>query len=234
MAEKSTIARRSFLKATGGAASAVALTGTAAGTDAATHQEGDGGGTLNLISPTMSTLDPIKATDTASRRVIQQVFDSLMNYPNGEVEVEPQLAESFETSDDFTTYTFNLKQGAQYHGDFGEVTAQDFVYSWERLAASEQSRRSYFILDSVGVQHETDDESNYKLGSIAAEALDDHTLEVTLEEPFHSVLPMFAYTAFAALPDLFRWNVAVSDHLAGAKLRQQLRVQAVVFRLNDA
>ena len=200
MSEKSNMSRRSFLKATGGAASAVAITGTAAAESSETRQD-DGSGTLNLINATMSTLDPIKATDTASGTVIQQMFDALMNYPDGRIEVEQQLAQSYEISDDFTTYTFQIKEGAPYHGDFGEVTAQDFVYSWERLAASENSRRSYFILDSIGVQHDTDDEDNYVPESLAVEAVDDYTLEFTLEEPFHATLPMLAYTSFAALPE---------------------------------
>jgi len=206
MSEKSNMSRRSFLRATGGAASAVALTGTAAGKATATTEQdgGDGGsgGTLNLINTgTMSTLDPVKATDTASGRVIQQIFDALMNYPDGAIEVETQLAEGFERSDDFRTYTFNLKQGAQFHGDYGEVTAQDLIYSWERLAASDNSRRAYFILSSIGVQHETDDEGNYQPGTLALEAIDDYTLEITLEEPFHATLPILAYTSFAALPE---------------------------------
>ena len=210
MSEKSNMSRRSFLKATGGAASAVALTGTGAAQDTTqqettTGQDGGGGSgsTLNLINRSMTTLDPIKATDTASGTVIQQVFDALMNYPFGEVEVETLLASDYQTSDDFRTYTFNLKEGATYHNG-NEVTAQDFVYSWERLAASEESRRSYFILESIGVEHEMtqrDGEEVYQPGSMAVNAVDDYTLEMTLAEPFHATLPMLAYTSFAALPE---------------------------------
>ncbi|WP_115863952.1 ABC transporter substrate-binding protein [Halorussus litoreus] len=226
MSEKSNMSRRSFLKTTGGAATGVAMAGTAAGQDTTTQEGDDGGqqtttqdsgggegGTLNLINSTMTTLDPIKATDTASGRVIQQVFDPLMNYPDGAIEVQTLLAQGYETSDDFTTYTFNIKQGAQFHDDYGEVTAQDFVYSWERLAASEESRRAYFILESIGIQHETEtvtettgegdtqERETYVPGTLAVEAVDDYTLEVNLAEPFHATLPMLAYTAFAALPE---------------------------------
>ena len=76
MSEKSNVSRRRFLKATGGAASAVALAGQAAGQQTTTTQQGGGGGgqggnqTLQRINSTMSTLDPIKATDTASGTVI--------------------------------------------------------------------------------------------------------------------------------------------------------------------
>lgn len=164
-----------------------------------TRQEDEEGATLELINSTMSTLDPIAATDTASGVVIQQLFDALMNYPNGEIEVEPLLAEDFEVSEDFTTYTFQLKEGATYHnGD--EVVADDFVYAWERLAGSENSQRDYFILESTGVVHETED-GEYVPGSLGVEAEDDYTLTVELEEPFHSTLEMLAYTSFACYPE---------------------------------
>ncbi|RBI62123.1 ABC transporter substrate-binding protein [halophilic archaeon] len=209
MSEKSNVTRRRFLKATGGAASAVAIAGESVAQQTTEQQttgqgtEQDGGGsdrTLQLINSTMTTLDPIRATDTASGTVIQQLFDSLMNYPNGEIEVQEQLATEFNVSDDFTTYTFNLKQGATFHnGD--EVTAQDFVYSWERLAASENSRRASFILDSIGVAHETTNDGSYEPGTLAVEAQDDYTLQMELQEPFHATLEMLAYTSFAALPE---------------------------------
>jgi peptide/nickel transport system substrate-binding protein len=205
MSEKSNMSRRRFLEATGGAASAVALTGTVAGQETTTGggdgQDGGGDGEqLDLINRSMTTLDPVAATDTASGTVIQQIFDPLMNYPEGALEVETLLATDFQRSDDFTTYTFSLKEGATFHnGD--EVTAQDFAYAWERLAASESSRRAYFILSSIGIQHETDGDGNYVPGSMAVEAVDDYTVEMTLSEPFHATLPMLAYTSFAAVPE---------------------------------
>src|SRR6056297_2940029 len=158
MTDTDNLSRRRFLQATGGAASAVALAGCTgdsddSGSETTTSDEGEstttsgdsgnqqppeGENVLRLINSTMTTLDPIKSTDTAGGRVIQQVFDSLMNYPNGEIEVENQLASGHEVSDDYKTYTFSLKEGATFHnGD--EVTAQDLVYSWERLAQSSNS-----------------------------------------------------------------------------------------------
>ncbi len=206
MSEKSNVSRRRFLEATGSAASAVALAGQAAGQQTTTTQQGGGGGgqgdgkTLQRINSTMSTLDPIKATDTASGTVIQQIFDALMNYPDGRIAVNNLLAESHEVSDDFTSYTFNLKQGATFHnGD--EVTAQDFVYSWERLAASENSRRSAFILENIGVEHETTQDGDYRPGTLAVEAQDDYTLTMETSAPFHATMELLAYTSFAALPE---------------------------------
>ncbi|WP_435197591.1 ABC transporter substrate-binding protein [Natronomonas sp. EA1] len=212
------LSRRRFLQATGGTAGAVALAGCTGGEDTPTPTEepteGGGsteeptetstpapqkGGTLELINSTITTFDPIKATDTASGRIIQQVFDALMNYPNGETAVVKQLAESYETSDDFTTYTFNLKQGATFHNG-KEVTADDIIYSWERLAGSDNSNRVYFILDSLGIKHETDSDGNYVPGSLAVRAPDKYTLEFDLQQAFASTLSMLAYTSFAAIP----------------------------------
>jgi len=222
MTDTDNLSRRRFLQATGGAASAVALAGctgdgsqseteattSSGGSGETTTSSGDGGDDvtevgdnyLKLINSTMTTLDPVEATGTASGTVIQQVFDGLMNYPNGEVEPETLLAADYEVADDFQTYTFTLKEGVEYHnGD--EVTANDFVYAWERLAASEHTSRAYFILDSIGVEHDTDDEGNYVAESLALNAVDDYTLEISLSAPFHATLPMLAYTSFAAIPE---------------------------------
>jgi peptide/nickel transport system substrate-binding protein len=214
MSEKSNMSRRSFLKATGGTASAVALTGTAVGQETTpegteTGQETQAqGGELNLIGRTITSLDPIRSTDTAGGRVIQQMFDGLMNYPQARIEIEQLLAQDYQVADDFTTYTFNLKEGATFHNGT-EVTAQDFVYAWERLAGSPNSRRAYFILDSLGVQHETttettdegEEEEVYQPGTLAVRAQDDYTLQFDLNRPFHAALEMLAYTAFAAVPE---------------------------------
>jgi peptide/nickel transport system substrate-binding protein len=220
--------RRRFLKATGSAAAAVAVAGctgddgsdgnateATAGNETAVGggNESDNGSegtqdvevegdTLSLINSTMTTLDPVAATDTASGIVIQQLFDPLMNYPDGETSVEPLMAKEYTTSDDQTTYTFTLNE-ATFH-DGSKVTAQDFVYAFERLAASPQSKRAYFLLDSLGVDHQTktndDGDSVYVPGSIAVTAEDEQTLKMELSRPFHATMEMLAYTAFAPVP----------------------------------
>ncbi len=204
MGDQTTQTRRSFLKATGGTAAAVATTGfAAAGSAAAQNQDG---GQLELIAGTMTTMDPIAATDTESGRVIQQMFDGLTNYVNGQVTVDNLLATGSELSDDRTTWTFDIKEGATFHnGD--TVTASDFVYAWERLTVSENSRRAYFVTDSLGIVHETDDEGNYQPGTLAVEAVDETTLQFELEQPFHSTMEILAYTSFAAVPEGFVGDV---------------------------
>lgn len=219
MSDTNSLSRRRFLQATGGAAGAAALAGCTGGdsTETPTEEPSDEdtpmesptatetpneinrGGQLELINATTSTFDPVANTDTAGGRVIQQVFDALTNYPFGQAAVENQLAESYETNDDFTQFTFTLKDATFHNGD--PVRAQDFVYSWERLAGSENSRRAGFLLDFLGVTAETDSEGNYVPGSLGVEAADDSTFVVNQEEPFASSLEMMAYTSFAAVPE---------------------------------
>ena len=206
MSEQSHTSRRTFLKATGTAAAAAALPGAAGatGSDAesrdtnANVQQQQGGDTLKLVEATMTTFDPVAATDTASGTVIQQVFDALMNYPNGEIEVEPQIATDYQTTNNFSTYVFDLQEDVQFHNG-QQLTAQDFVYSFERLVASENSQRAYFALDSLEIKHRTDDQGNYVPESLGVNARDQYTLEINLRQPFHATLEMLAYTSFAAV-----------------------------------
>jgi ABC-type transport system substrate-binding protein len=196
------VSRRAFLQGTGGVAAAAAVAGCGGGGDggaeAGADTEGTGRGdpdpdaVLTLINSTITTLDPVAATDTASGAIIENVFDGLMNYPNGVAAVEALLATEYETSDDFTTYTFSLGD-AQFH-DGTEVTAEDFVYSMRRLAFSDNSRRTRFVLDSLGVTQPEE-------GELGVSAVDEETLEIRLEEPFHAVLEMLAYSSFAAVPE---------------------------------
>ncbi|MFD1513162.1 ABC transporter substrate-binding protein [Halomarina rubra] len=224
MTDSSGLSRRRFLQATGGAAGVAALAGCLGlggddGNDGGNDSDGNGngngtgngggdgnestpepqsGGTFRMINSTMTTFDPVAAGDEASGYVVTQIHDALMNYPNGDTSVENLLASNVERSDDDTTYTFTLND-ATFH-DGNTVTAQDFVYSFERLARSPKSVRSYFILDSLGIAHETDGDGNYVAESLNVSAEDEKTLKITLAEPFHMTLQMLAYSSFAVIP----------------------------------
>ncbi len=202
MTDNTGLSRRGFLKATGGAAAAVSVAGCIGsddGGDSGDSQTPQKGGTLQLINSTMSTFDPVAADDTASGRVIQQLHDPLVNYPHGEVEVQNLLANSVETNEDKTVYTFTLKEATFHNGD--PVTASDVVYSFERVAGSPHSVRSDFILSSIGVTHDTDSDGNYQSGSLGVTAVDEKTVEMEIEQPFHAVLEVLAYSAFAIVPE---------------------------------
>ena len=157
------------------------------------------GRTLERINATNGSggFDPVKSGDTASGTVVQNIYDGLMNYPNGETVTESLLAAEFETNDDFTEYTFTLQDATFHNGD--PVTAEDFVYAFERLAYSPNSVRSYFILDSLGVKQEGGD-GDYADEDLAVFAEDEQTFRIELNQAFHATLQMLAYSSFAVYP----------------------------------
>jgi len=112
---------------------------------------------------------------------IKNVYSSLLNHvPGSLTEVAPDLATSWEVSDDGLVYTFTLRQGVQWHDGFGEVTAEDVKYSWERLldpATGATSNTDLRIVESMRV-------------------VDPYTFEVTLRQPSPSFLPIIANSAY--------------------------------------
>ena len=78
------------------------------------------------------TLDPALDYETAGAEVIQNTYETLVYYEkNDPTKFIPQLAESWEISDDGTTYTFKIRQGVKFHnGD--EMTPEDVAYSFRR------------------------------------------------------------------------------------------------------
>jgi peptide/nickel transport system substrate-binding protein len=63
------------------------------------------------------------------------VGEQLIDIRSGGTEIINVLAETFEASEDGLRYDFTLKQGIQFHGEWGEVTADDVKFSFERSAA---------------------------------------------------------------------------------------------------
>lgn len=219
MTDSDNLSRRRFLQGTGGVAAAATLAGCGDGgqdtttttssetTTTSTGAPSEQSKTYQLVGSSARTFDPVAATGTASGTVIQNVFEALTNYPNGQTNVQNLIAKSVEVADDDVTYTFTLKEGLTYsNGD--EVTASDFVYSFERLAASDNARRTSFILGDLNIKHETEtvtvdgeEQTQYKPGSLAVSADGNYTLNIELSEPFHASLEMLAYTSFSAIPE---------------------------------
>lgn len=165
--------------------------------------EVDGDDELNMINSTFDELDPIMSTDTASGVVINQIYETLTHYPNGVAEMENKLLDSVEVSEDGLTYTFTIKDGVEFHGG-EELTADDVVYSWRRLAESPNSERANFILGGagfLGLVHETDDDGNVVPESPAIEAVDDMTVEMEIREANPGVLDIVTYDGFAIVPE---------------------------------
>lgn len=78
------------------------------------------------------TLDPQAATAANDFRISANVFDGLVRFKDGTLEVEPALAENWEISEDGLTYTFHLREGVRFH-DGSDFTAEAVKFTFERM-----------------------------------------------------------------------------------------------------
>lgn len=113
--------------------------GTKAGTSASgTKDAAPSGGTLKVrVTDDIASLDPAFGSTLTDSWVLGQVGERLINYEvtaSGEGKITNELAETFESSADGLTHDFVLKEGVLFHGDFGEMTADDVKFSFERIA----------------------------------------------------------------------------------------------------
>ncbi len=77
-------------------------------------------------------LDPAACYDTASGQVLQNIYETLVFYDGIATDkFVPQLAESWEVSDDGTVWTFKIREGVKFH-EGGDLTASDVAYSFQR------------------------------------------------------------------------------------------------------
>jgi oligopeptide transport system substrate-binding protein len=154
----------------------------------------NGQGVLNLWDTGPLTLDPAISADISSHVYVMQIFSGLVRLDQ-ELNIVPDIAESWETSLDGKTYTFHLRQGVKFH-DGREVKAADFKYSWERACdpATGSGTAATYLGDIVGAK----DMLAGKTGEISGvKVLDDYTLQVTIDAPKAYFLDKLAYpTAF--------------------------------------
>src|SRR3954471_9169313 len=90
---------------------------------------------VGMAAQDVGRLDPHFATSTIDRVVVGWMFNGLVRFPPGSIDpaaIEPDLAERWESSTDGRTWSFFLRRGVQFHGGFGEVTADDVVFSLKK------------------------------------------------------------------------------------------------------
>ncbi|WP_269581547.1 ABC transporter substrate-binding protein [Roseibium sp. Sym1] len=78
------------------------------------------------------SLDPHAVTAVNDFRILVNLYDGLVRYKDGTLEVEPSLAESWTISDDGKTYTFKLKEGVTFH-DGSPFNAEAVKFNFDRM-----------------------------------------------------------------------------------------------------
>jgi len=129
-----------------------------------------------------ATMDPHVATAVNDFRILVNIYDGLVRYKSGTLEVEPALAESWEISDDGTVYTFDLREGVTFH-DGTPFHAEAVKFNFDRM------------LDEEHPLHGT---GPFPLAFFFSaieqtEVVDDTTVRFHLNEPYAPFLSNLAY-----------------------------------------
>ena len=112
-----------------------------------------------------------------------------------QLNLTPDLAESWDVSVDSKMYTFHLRQNAKFHNG-KPVTAQDVLYSLERSASPELASDTAltYLGDIVGIHEYAQGQADHIAGLTV---VDDHTIQITIDEPKPYFLLKLTYpTAF--------------------------------------
>jgi peptide/nickel transport system substrate-binding protein len=146
--------------------------------------------------------------NNSSGFVMATIYDCLVNYKSGTVEVGPGLAESWGVSDDGLTYTFHLRKGVTFH-DGTAFNAQSFVKGLDRLKKDDPNS----IYNTGPVESYID----FTYGAVDSyKAVDDNTVSFHLKNAFSPFLTSLAMV----------WNGVVSPD-AAAKLGKEFRSKPV-------
>ena len=117
----------------------------------AQEEEGKKDGVLDInIASEPETIDPQLNTAADGAIMLNHLFESLIRWDddgNGNAVLKPGMAESWEVSEDGLTWTFKLRDAKWSDGK--PVTAEDFVYAWNRLVDPKTGADYEYMLDMV-------------------------------------------------------------------------------------
>jgi oligopeptide transport system substrate-binding protein len=142
--------------------------------------EGKAGQQISVcVGSEPKSIDPTLNNAVDGATMIIHAFEGLTKLDKTG-KVVPGMAKSWKQNDDGTVFTFTLRDAKWSDGQ--PVKAQDFVYSWRRAVdpatAAEYSYQLYYIKNGQAIN-----EGNGKVEDLGVKAVDDKTLEVTLEAP---------------------------------------------------
>lgn len=188
----------------GTATTSASTSGSDTGTTAESSAAGGDPKILNImVEIEVESLDPQEATDGTS-------FEVMANYTDGLTQMDadgaavPAIAEKWDINDDGTVYTFHLREDANWSNGT-PVTASDFVFAWQRAVDPAMASEYSYMLSDIGqvknaaaiIAGEVDK------SELGVKALDDKTLEVTLEVPVSYFLSLMYFPTFYPVNQAF-------------------------------
>jgi peptide/nickel transport system substrate-binding protein len=141
----------------------------------------------------ITSLDPAYARTQENIRTVNQLFNGLLQL-DSDLNVVPSLAKSWSISEDSKTYTFVIRKGVLFHNDpiFNgiqrTVTAQDFVYSLQRIIDPEVASDGAWIFNGIIA-----DQNPFS-------APNDSTFQIRLTKPYTPLLSMLTMAYCSVVP----------------------------------
>ncbi len=173
--------------------------------------------TLNFpLSANVKGLDPVGLTDVYSNYVVSQIFEPLFDYHylKRPLQLKPLLAAEMPTvSKDGLTHTIKIKPGVKFQdseafpdGKGRELVAEDFIYSWKRIADPANQSENFWIFDNriVGFNEWREKikkgEVTYDTPIEGLKATDKYTIVIKLKKPYYQLNYVLAMASAAAVP----------------------------------
>jgi len=174
-------------------------------------------------------LDLAQATDGESIKAGIQIFENLVKFGNDSMDVEPQLAESWDVSKDGLTWTFHLRKGVKFH-DGTDFNAQAVYDSFARIIDKEHPFYGYgkWKYLSLSLQYVT-----------AIKIIDDHTVSLTTQMPYAPLINNLALWLCPILSPkaMAEYKDQIGMHLVGTgpfKFVKWVKDDHIILVRNDA
>lgn len=173
----------------------------------------------------ITSLDPAFAKDLRNIWVSNQLYNTLVQLDD-ELQIKPDLAESWEISEDGLTYTFHLRKDVFFHENkiFGNdstrmMNAADVVYSLNRLVDPKLASPGSWVMREVE----------------SVEKIDDFTVKIQLIETFPAFLGILSMTYCSVLPvEMEKLNFLKEPIGTGPfKFKRWQTNEKLVFRKNE-
>mgnify|MGYP002098370789 FL=1 len=145
------------------------------------------------------SLDPNKIEGVPEANISRDLFEGLLNTSPKDGHPIPGVAESWDNKD-FKVWTFHLRKDAKW-SDGTPVTAEDFVYSWQRLANPNTASPYASYLQYGHIANIDDIIAGKKpVTDLGVKAIDANTFEVTLSEPVPYFYKLLVHPSVSPVP----------------------------------
>jgi peptide/nickel transport system substrate-binding protein/oligopeptide transport system substrate-binding protein len=144
-----------------------------------------------------TTLDPALITDVMGGGIAAKLFNGLIRF-NEKLDVEPDIARSWNLSTDQLTYTFRLRKDVRFNNG-RKLTAHDVLYSFERVLRPDTKAPLTWVLDKIEGADEFLAGREKSISGIRV--VDDYTVALKLEQPFGPFLSLLAMSTAYIVPE---------------------------------